>query len=284
MNLKEVFERVKKEFSGKSAVFSEISADYVLKTAAFMLQKKSLVEAASEPEFLRTALTLARLLSAGIPLPYIFGKTYFYGMELEVLPGVFIPRQETEFMVDFAVQKMREKFGGKKRIQVLDVGTGTGAIALAVASSLKNAEVTAIDISKRAVENAERNVSKLKLSNVKVEHQDFRELLGSKRGLKFDCLISNPPYIGEFERPLLPISVAIHEPEKALFGGKTGLEFYPVLFKGALKLLKKGGIFFFEIGFNQEKSVKDIARDFGLKVFFEKDYSGIYRIAWGEFS
>lgn len=281
MNLKEVIEKVKKEIDSGGDELAEVKARNIVRIVSETLNVNPHFPENLNERFLEATLTMARLQATGIPTAYIEGKVSFCGMEFVVLPGVFIPRQETEILVEFAAEKIRERFGNNENVRILDVGTGTGVIAISLAKRLKNSFVTAIDRNPRAVENAKHNALKLDAANVAVYDYDFQEYLKKTDCSGFEVIVSNPPYVGEFEKPLLPASVVRHEPHDALFGGKTGVEFYDVLFDGVKTLLEDGGMFFFEIGFNQKEFIEKMGEKRGLKVEFETDYSGIFRIAWG---
>ena len=149
-------------------------------------------------------------LEGGEPLQYILGEARFYGMDLKVAPGVLIPRPETAELVDLIVDENRER----KDLRVLDIGTGSGAIAIALQRNLPFSEVTAIDISERALEIARENARRLK-SPVRFERQDI--FTYSPRPESFDIIVSNPPYIPEEEKEGMERNVLEHEPAEALF-------------------------------------------------------------------
>lgn len=275
--------KIKNLIAGYEDQLSEVKLQHVLKSAARALKKSSIPEAMTDPLFFKIAASIARALKNGIPIAYLEGEVEFYNLKIKVLPGVFIPRPDTEFLVEFALEKIKQDFYGRKKLRILDVGTGTGAIALALAYNLKEAEVVAIDKDPRALRNALFNREKLNLKNVEIFCVDFKEFLPANSKEKFDVIVSNPPYIGEFERYFLPKEVIGFEPEEALFAGKTGLEFYELLFSKLHQLLKAGGYFFFETGFWQGAEIVKLAHKKGFKITVEKDYSGHDRIVWGRF-
>lgn len=281
MNLKEVIEKIKKEIGFNGDKLAEAKAKNIVRIVSETLNANPYLPENLDRHFLEVALSLARLQARGIPSAYLEGKTWFCGFEFSVFPGVFIPRQETEILVEFAVEKIKEVFGSSRSLRILDVGTGTGVIAISLAKKLKNSTVVAIDKNPRAVKNALHNVKKLKADNVRIYLSDFKYLLKRADFEPFDVMVSNPPYIGEFERPVLPRGVLWHEPHDALFGGRTGVEFYDFLFEGAKTMLGDGGMFFFEIGFNQKECIEEMATKKGLKLDFERDFNGIFRVAWG---
>lgn len=144
------------------------------------------------------------------------------------------------------------------------------------------ADIFGIDVNPNAIELSRLNAKINGIKNASFENIDFREfLLAKPKNLKFHAVLSNPPYVGEFEKAFLPDSVRFFEPEEALYGGKLGIEFYEILFSNLRDLLVDGGLFFFEIGFNQRDFIKEMGMKYGYHVFFWRDYSGIDRIAYG---
>ncbi|MCX7831387.1 MAG: peptide chain release factor N(5)-glutamine methyltransferase [Actinobacteria bacterium] len=275
------FKKIKNLVAENNDVLADAKVKMVLNTAASMLNFKNYFEASKDPAFYELALTIARLMASGIPVPYLEGSVQFSGLEIQVFPGVFIPRQETELLVEKCYEKVIEKYRIPDGLKFLDIGTGTGAIAVALAKKLPSAHFLALDKSELAARNALLNVKKNGLENVEVKNISLEDFLKTSKGITFDVIISNPPYVGEFERGLMPKSVVSFEPEDALFGGKLGLEFYRILFESLRVLLKDDGIYFFEIGYNQMKDVAKLASSFGFTSEFIKDYSNIHRIVWG---
>jgi release factor glutamine methyltransferase len=278
----EVFKKIKKILGDSTSPFLEARVRDVLAAAASAVNSESWHLAIDEPGFLEIAMTLARLQALGFPLAYLKGKVNFGELELTVLPGVFIPRQETELLAEFIAATIEAKKLSRE-FKLLDVGTGTGALALYLARRFKKATVLAIDKNPLAVKNAALNARKLGLFNVRVEEISYEDLIKGFKEPEFDVIVSNPPYIGEFEKLLLPKEVRLVEPEDALFSGFLGLEFYSLLFESLPLVIKKEGLFFFEIGFNQESKIEEIARSYGLEVEFFKDYAGVARGVWGQY-
>lgn len=257
----------------------------ILKTAASMSGYSSWQLCASDERFKSTAKSLALLQVNGFPISYVEGEKEFMGLKIKLKPGVFMPRNETELLAEFSISKIKSCFNLKRKLRIVDIGTGTGAIALALANAFKEGEVLGIDINPQAVELAALNAEINAIRNARFKNIDFKSFLNSRDAevKPFDVVISNPPYVGEFEKIFLPPSVRFFEPDEALYGGKIGFEFYKLLFSGLPKLLRKGGLFFFEIGFNQKEAVCKVAEKFGLKISFYQDYSGIDRIVFGEY-
>lgn len=184
--------------------------------------------------------TVGRLLN-GEPIQYIFGKARFYGMNLKVTPDVLIPRPETEELVDLIVNDR----GGERDLRVLDVCTGSGCIAIALARNLPFSEVDAVDISREALAVARENASELKAA---VSFKESDALRMGAEGAEYDIIVSNPPYIAEHERAEMDRNVLEHEPALALFVPDADpLRFYIAIARYALVALKEQGGLYFEI-------------------------------------
>ena len=190
-------------------------------------------------------------LIAGEPLQYITGVQEFMKMNFVVTKDVLIPQPDTEILVEEVI-----KIAGKmEKPYILDLCTGSGAIAVSLAKNLLNAKIVATDISKKALEIAKYNA---KLNGV-LRHIDFIEsnLFDKIKNIKFDIIVSNPPYIATSEIKTLPKDV-IQEPVIALDGGKDGLRFYREIYEKGFNYLNKEGYICAEIGYNQKEAVKKI--------------------------
>ena len=191
------------------------------------------------------------------PLNYVLGYSYFYGYKMIVNENVLIPRFETEELVGLVLSKYDEYFKGQK-INLADVGTGSGAIAIALKKEEANLNVCASDISFDAL-----NVAK---QNAKNNDADITFYQGSmlepliENNIKLDVLVSNPPYIKQDE--VLDPSVKDYEPHVALFGGNDGLKFYRMIFENAHKVLKEKSMLFFEIGYDQRENLTALAHEY----------------------
>ena len=209
------------------------------------------------------------------PVQYIIGEQEFMGFRFQVSPDVLIPRFDTEILVESAVQELEHLEGSA---QILDVGTGSGAIAISLAKLLPNATVQAIDISEKAVKAAERNAAGLGAENVSFRVQDALELTADTLG-KFDCIVSNPPYIAEQIKAELDKQVTEFEPGQALFAGKDGLDFYRAFIPVLPKLLNPGGLIFFEIGYDQSSAVSELLKEHGFNTInYIKDFQQHIRV------
>jgi release factor glutamine methyltransferase len=193
----------------------------------------------------------------GCPTQYITGHQEFWGLDLLVSPAVLIPRPETEHVVETVLELIKEysvKHSEKPRL--VDVGTGSGCIALALASELPQAEVHACDLSDEALEMARINAARLGLD--RRVHFRKSDLLAAYRDDKFDFVVSNPPYVGELEVDSVQRQVREFEPRVAVFSGQEGLDIYRRLLPQAREILKPGGWFVAEIGFSAEARVREL--------------------------
>ncbi|MCD0467562.1 peptide chain release factor N(5)-glutamine methyltransferase [Flavobacterium sp. ENC] len=183
-------------------------------------------------------------LKKEVPIQYLLGKTNFYGMDFEVNENVLIPRPETEELVEWIINE-NTGLDKSKRLKILDIGTGSGCIAISLAKNLPNAEVYAIDISKKALETAKRNAIN---NNVEVTfiYRDILELELLKDN--FDIIVSNPPYVRNLEKEEIKKNVLDYEPHLALFvEDNNALVFYKKIAALAQKNLLENGQLFFEI-------------------------------------
>ncbi len=210
----------------------------------------------------------------GEPLQYILGTQEFMSLEFKVTPDVLIPRADTETLVEYVIDKTKNK-----GISLLDIGTGTGCIPLSIAFYNKRAFVRGLDISKKATKIAKENAEKLNL----LERADFVlcDILSECPKGKYDIITSNPPYIESHIIDGLQTEVRDFEPRLALDGGADGLDFYKRICSIAPKLLEKGGLLAFEIGYNQGKQVSDLMRDDFENVEIIKDLCGNNRVVAG---
>ena len=206
------------------------------------------------------------------PIQQILGKTIFYGLEFRVDENVLIPRPETEELVDWILKDCRAQQAEGPAI--LDIGTGSGCIAVALAKNLPKARVSAMDISGAALKVAEENA---KRHNVSVDfiEKDIMEI-GEEYEYKLDIIVSNPPYIRSLEKSDIKNNVLLHEPHLALFvEDESPLVFYEKIADLAKNGLRKGGVLYFEINQYLGKEMIEMAESKGFKdICLKKDLSG----------
>jgi len=215
----------------------------------------------------------------GKPIQYIFGYEEFYGRKFSVNPSVLIPRPETEELVLGVLKRLRLLFALDEPLEVVDVGTGSGIIAITLKLEEPKLAVTASDVSPAALQTAQANAANLGANLSFVQGDFLQPFIGKKR---FDCVVSNPPYIGLAEREELDLLVKDHEPELALFSGEDGLDSYRVLSRQLPLILKEKALVAFEIGQNQGEAVKHLLESSlpGAKVEVEKDINGKDRMVF----
>jgi release factor glutamine methyltransferase len=198
---------------------------------------------------------VARERARGCPTQYITGHQEFWGLDLLVSPAVLIPRPETEHVVETVLELVNDYHSGS-RLRLVDVGTGSGCIALALASELPQAEVHACDISEEALEMARINAARLALGGKVLFRKS--DLLSVYPGELFDFVVSNPPYVGEADADKVQKQVREFEPRIAVFSGQEGMEIYRKLVPQAQEHLRPGGWFVTEIGFSEEAKVREL--------------------------
>jgi release factor glutamine methyltransferase len=223
----------------------------------------------------------------GVPAQYITGHQEFWGMDFIVTPAVLIPRPETEHVVETAldfVRVGRARVGRARvgraptpaKLRIVDVGTGSGCIALALAKELPHAEIHATDISPDALEIAEANAARHQMGNRITFHDT--DLLQGLDSNTFDFVVSNPPYVGESEVDQVQLEVRKFEPRNAVFAGPTGLEVIERLIPQAAKALTPGGWLVIEISGTIAERVKFLLEGWN-RVQIRNDLQGIPRVA-----
>ncbi len=224
----------------------------------------------SDLSLLKTAL---KKLKKQIPIQYIIGETEFYGLPFKINSSVLIPRPETEELVAW----MLSDISSKSKINILDIGTGSGCIAISLAKSLPNANVYAIDISSKAIKTANQNA---KNNKVNVTFIEENILTANKLPKKFDVIVSNPPYVRELEKNKMQNNVLQNEPHVALFvKDENPLLFYNKIADLAKNYLSKNGILYFEINQYLGKETLELLTLKGFKnVEIKKDIFGADRM------
>ena len=217
---------------------------------------------------------LAKRRRDGEPVAYLTGEREFWGLSLTVTPDVLIPRPETETLVELALTWLPVDAS----VRVLDLGTGSGAIALAIASERPGATVLAIDRSANVVAIARGNAQKLGLHNVRFAVTDWYAAVASAH---FDMIVSNPPYVAERD-PHLEEGDLRHEPASALASGADGLAALRVITAGAPEHLAPGGLLLVEHGHDQASAVRDLFTAAGFdEITMRRDLAGISRVVGG---
>ncbi|MFQ5681600.1 MAG: peptide chain release factor N(5)-glutamine methyltransferase, partial [Candidatus Omnitrophota bacterium] len=231
-----------------------------------------------EDKYKREAGRILSLRRQGIPLQYLLGQTEFMGLKFNLRPGVFIPRPETEILVEAAIAAADNIAPVRGRnIRILDIGSGSGCISISLAKFFPRAKVTAVDISPAAIEISRENAA---LNNVCVNfiQGDFFSWEDGAQGAGYDLVVSNPPYIPAGEIGRLPADVR-REPRLALDGGEDGLDFYRKIAYFVARYGHAGVILLMEMGQGQRRAIEDIAKKCGLYPrAVIKDYNGIDRV------
>ncbi len=227
-----------------------------------------------EPERAAVFCDLVERRLAGEPIQYITGEVEFYGLLFHVNRDVLIPRPETELLVEKALL-----FAPLFRTpRILDVGTGSGAIAIALAHEWPEAMVTAIDLSEAALGMARHNAERIGFADSIRFFQG--DLLAPVASEQFDLIVSNPPYVAENDRATLAIEVRNYEPAQALFAGDDGLQIYRRLIPDAFKALTAGGMLLLEIGYGQPEALQALLEKEGFAgIEFFSDLQDIPRVA-----
>jgi release factor glutamine methyltransferase len=220
----------------------------------------------------------------GVPAQYITGHQEFWGLDLIVSPAVLIPRPETEHVVETVLELARLSEGpesqqrrtGVSAPHIADVGTGSGAIAIALAKEFPAAEIHATDISPAALEVARANAARHELGS-RIQFHEADLLAGFLNG-QFDFVVSNPPYVGESEEEQVQLEVRKFEPRNAVFAGPSGLEVIERLIPQAREALRPGGWLVFEISGTIADGVRRLLSDWA-DVKITNDLQGIARVA-----
>jgi len=241
-----------------------------------------------DPDEARRIMDLVERRSLGEPFQYITGECEFMSLTFKVNPGVLIPRGDTELLAEAAllslgcctpfVDPALFRAAGQGVRRVLDVGTGSGCLAIAIARYAQDVQVDALDISEEALETARQNAELNGVSgSISFIRADFLRDAGFAEE-PYDLIVSNPPYISREDKAGLMASVEKFEPELALFADDGGLRFYKRLAETSPRLLAEQGVILVECGFNQSQSVSEIFRGRGMETMVLKDLAGIGRV------
>lgn len=218
--------------------------------------------------------------ASGIPLAYLTRRTEFFSLDLYIDERCFIPRPETELLVELALNECK----GRKNLFILDLGAGSGAIVIALAKNLPSSKFVAADVSEKALKVAQINIKRHELGRrISIKQSD---LLGNLQGFDFDGIVANLPYIGTERFSFVEKSVCDHEPNIALFGGADGLRLYEKLFSQIIKHKKYPKFIIGEFGFAQQKTLHKMLKSFfqRAEIYFHNDLAGIPRAFMIKFS
>ncbi len=221
----------------------------------------------------RYAALLGRRL-CGEPIAYLLGEREFFGLNFKVTPATLIPRPDTELLVELALQHIPQRGA----FRVLDLGTGSGAIALSIAHARPDGEVTAVDASPDALGVARENARSLNIGNARLLRSDWFSALAGER---FDLIVSNPPYVADGDAHLAQGDLRF-EPRTALASGADGLDDIRRIVAGAREHLHAGGWLLFEHGYDQAGRARELLGAAGYtEVFSARDLAGIERVSGG---
>ncbi len=298
--LRQAIERLTAAQVPSATITAEVLLLHVLGRDRAFLYAYPETELSLEQERAYRHLVAAR--AAGKPTQYLTGQQEFWGLNFRVSPGVFIPRPETEHVVELVLALMRERLQ-KPAPRIVDVGTGTGCIALALASELPQAEIIGVDIDDNALAVARENAARLGLAHrVRFEKSDLLEIFlpaehelalftpsaaegsgvkgprATSHESRFDLIVSNPPYISEAEAELIPREVREFEPPAALFSPDQGLAFTRCLVEEATQVLRAGGWLVVELGYQMAGRVRALLGETWTGIEITNDLRGIPRV------
>lgn len=270
MELKEAFRLCLEAFGAGE----EIKAYDLLEELFSITRKDFILHSKRELTTEETKLLKSVLIEVeeGKPLPYILNKAYFMGEPFYVDERVLIPRYDTEHSIELIRSLELEA------PRILEIGTGSGCVAISLAKLFPDGEITSVDISRDALDVASINRENHKVNNLKFIQSDLFDKIDDK----FDLIYSNPPYISKKEMKELDRSVLDFEPHLALHGGEEGLDFYESITEEVCHYLKSDGYLVFEIGAYQGDAVKKLLEDHHFKnIQIRRDFSGLDRVLYG---
>ena len=258
MNIKEVLVNTEEYFEKNNIDNPRLDAEVLLAELLDMERIKLYVnfDYPLKDEEIAKYRAMIKKRAQHIPVAYITGHKEFMSLDFYVNEDVLLPRPETEIIVEYLIDHFEEK--NMDRINIVEVGTGSGAIMVSMGHYLENSRILGVEIDQDALEVTKKNVEKFSLSDrLKVTKGDLLKPLINRGISNVDLLVSNPPYISGEEMHTLPPEVQ-KEPHKALYGGRKGLEIYKKLIPQSLDVLKTNGMIALEIGYKQAEDVKKI--------------------------
>ena len=278
MNYRECFEKGKRALAEVEIEEAELDARLLLEHICGTDRNTLLVhgDRTVSPEEEKQYLDAVERRSRRIPLQQITGQQEFMGLPFRVNSNVLIPRQDTEVLVEEVLKHTHDG------MQILDMCTGSGCILISILHYSNDCEGLGVDISSPALEVAEENAERLLSGRTGVSARFLQSDLFEAVDGKYDILVSNPPYIRSAVVDTLMPEVKDYEPRIALDGEEDGLVFYRRILSDCKKNLKKGGMLFFEIGYDQAEAVKGMMEQSGfLEVTVKKDFGGLDRVVFG---
>ena len=274
--LEKSIEYLEKNNVKENKLIAEIIISNILNVDRMMLFTKYR-EIVSNNDIEKIREYLKKIAKDKLPLQYLLNEQEFYGRKFYVNKGVLIPRQDTEILVEKAINIVKDK--KIETPKILDIGSGSGVIGITMSLEIENSKVLGIDVSDVAIEISNKNREILKAKNIKIVKSNLFENVSFK---EFDMIISNPPYISRDEIDVMSENTLTWEPEEALFAENEGLYFYNEICDKGYDYLQKEGYLLFEIGYKQGEKVKTIMENKGYKeIEIIKDLQGLDRVIVG---
>lgn len=250
---------------------AEIILSHILKKPIYCIYTEDIPPS---PGIIKLYNKLLIKRAGGVPLQYLIKQVNFYGYDFYIEKGVFIPRPETEILVEKTIEISRRRFSQSKRIKILDIGTGCGNIAIVLARKIKNCSIVATDASEKAIRISKYNAE---IHRVKDKIKFLKANIFPSGKRRFHIIVSNPPYIPYSEISSLSREVQ-KEPLRALSGGVDGLSIIKKILRTSDMFLYNNGVLLMEIGYGQSETIRKMKSKLIFKTI-EKDLSGIERIA-----
>lgn len=276
MKLQEILQRTINFFKEKKIESARLDAEILISEALGLKRIDLYVKfeyPLSEVE-IQKCREFVRRRSLGEPVAYIIERRDFYNLSFKVQPGVLIPRPETEHIIEEALAWVKRSKKESTELRILDMGFGSGCIALTLAHELKNSHVTGLDISDKAYAIALENSQNLKIENINLVKTSVQDFQFSE---SYDIIVANPPYIAK-DDPEVQKSVAEFEPAEALFSDENGLKDLRVWAEKSASYLKQPGIMIFEMGYKQANEMRTLFESLGFQhIRIGKDLAGLDR-------